>query len=540
LTSAQSFSEAFRRNAWWITFLPIVLLHALFVFTFPLNNLGGDTSNYFSMLVTGDSSLVHASGYPFLMGLPFRHGPMAALTNGVNPDLDSILLIAQHGISIIAMVALFLVVRQIYGSFTASVATLTIGMNLLFMGATSAVYPEWLQASLLIMSGWAAASGYFHTSGRGKVLWYAFSVVVFAWCFLVKFNAAVLAVLYVLPLAAERWPWKIKFLWSGVYALLVAGTIVSYQVAVQQPRTGTRRLTADTGWALLNKIQWTYGNKLAESNGLETKRWLALASALPMEYGLAGAGMFRHVDAVPSAVRTPYRPVFNRIVAADERFLNEWLRSHPVPNGFVVSLSPIPVCYFVGLFEGNDLAVKVAIEAVRADPVTFAKASWREFLGGITAFPSYPFVPSKANMPIWGFTVKEPLPHGRMRLNQPTSWGSVPYAYRSPVVWWRGLNAFESLDDIRRVDTLTILSADLAVITAVLSVIRRRRLSMETAVVLVVSAALTLFIAASAITLAFRWKEFCLALPLFAVLAGAGVGWAPREAVRLLRTPRRP
>lgn len=490
------------------------------------------------MLVTGDSSLVHASGYPFLMGLPFRHGPMAALTNGVNPDLDPILLIAQHGISIIAMVALFVVVRRIYGSFTASVATLTIGMNLLFMGATSAVYPEWLQASLLIMSGWAAASGYFHASGRGKVLWYALSVVVFAWCFLVKFNAAVLAVLYVLPLAAERWPWKTKFLWSGVYALLVAGTIVSYQVGVQQPRTGTWRLTADTGWVFLSKIQSTYHNKLAASNGLATKQWLALGSALPMAYGSAGAGMFRHVDAIPPEVRAPYRPVFDRIVTADEAYLDDWLRSHPLPEGFDVGLSPVSVCYFVGLLEGNDLAVKVAIEAVRADPVPFAKASWREFVSGITAFPSYPFVPSVANMPIWGFTVKKLLPHGRVVLNQPTSWGSLAYAYKSPVVWWPGLQAFESLGDIRRVDTLAILSADLAIITAVLSVIGRRRVNMEAAVVFVVSAALILFIAASSM-LAFRWKEFCLALPLFAVLAGAGVGWAPLEAVRLVRDLRR-
>ena len=463
---------------------------------------------------------------------------MTMLTRGDDPGLDRILLIAQHGISIVAMAALFGLLRQTYGSLTASVATLILGLNLTFIGATSSIYPEWLQASLLIMSAWAAKCAYFHTGGRGKVLWYALSVVVFAWCFLVKFNAAVLAVLYVLPLAAERWPWRIKFLWSGVYALLVAGTIMSYQVAVQQPRTGTRRLTADTGWVFLSKIQSTYHNKLAASNGLATKQWLALASALPMAYGSAGAGMFRHVDAIPSEVRAPYRPVFDRIVAADEAYLDDWLRSHPLPQGFDVGLSPVSVCYFVGLLEGNDLAVKVAIEAVRADPVPFAKASWREFVRGITAFPSYPFVPSVANMPIWGFTVKELLPHGRVVLNQPPSWGSLPYAYRSPVVWWRGLEAWDSLSKIPRLDTLIIISADLAIITAVLSVIGRRRVSMEAAVVFVVSAALILFIAASSM-LAFRWKEFCLALPLFAVLAGAGVGWAPLEAVRLVRDLRR-
>jgi hypothetical protein len=78
-----------------------------------------------------------------------------------------------------------------------------------------------------------------------------------------------------------------------------------------------------------------------------------------------------------------------------------------------------------------------------------------------------------------------------------------------------------------------------AIIIAVVSVLARRRVSMEAGVVLVVSGALTIFIIASCMTLAFRWKEFCLALPLISLLAGAGIGWAPREAVALARDFRR-
>ena len=43
-------------------------MRVLYIFTFPLNNVGVDTSNYYYMLINGTTSLSHASGYPFLIG----------------------------------------------------------------------------------------------------------------------------------------------------------------------------------------------------------------------------------------------------------------------------------------------------------------------------------------------------------------------------------------------------------------------------------------------------------------------------------------
>jgi hypothetical protein len=526
--------------AMWVTFLPIVVVHVLFMFTFPLNSRGGDTPNYFTMLVKGDASLVHPSGYPFLIGLPFRHQPMSSLASGDKADLEHVLLIAQHGIAIVSMVALFVLVRRIYGSVTASVGTLILGMNITFMGAMSATYPEWMQASLLILSGWAAGCAYFHAGGRGKVLWYLLSAVLFSWCFLTKFNASVLVVLYALPLAAERRPWRQKLLWTGICALLVVVTVLTYEVTFQQPRAGTRRLTADSSWVLLTRIQTAYANQLDASNGLATKRWLALAAALPLQYDVAGPGLFRHVDAVPRAVRAPYRPLFDRLVKANDAFLDDWLRSHPVPSGFTVGVSPIPVCYYVGLFECNDLGVKVAIEAVRAAPITFAKTVWRDFLEAASAFPQSALSPTVANMRLFHFTVNRRLSNGFVLLNPSSSPAhAVPYSYRFPVVWWPGLQWFEWMNNLPGLEMLTRMLVATAIIIAVVSVLARRRVSMEAGVVLVVSGALTIFIIASCMTLAFRWKEFCLALPLISLLAGAGIGWAPREAVALARDFRR-
>lgn len=535
VTDAGRYSQV----AWWVTFLPIVVVHALFIFSFPLNDRGGDTPNYFTMLVKGDSSLVHPSGYPFLIGLPFRHGPMSALIHDDDPamkaDLERGLLITQHGISIVGMVALFVLVRRIYGSAAASVATLILGLNVNFMGATSATYPEWLQATLLILAGWAAGSAYFHPDGRRKLLWYALSVVLFSWCFLTKFNASVLAALYALPLAAERRPWRSKLIWSGAMALLAVSTVLAYEVLVQEPRTGTRRLTADTSWVLLTRIETVYGNKLAASNGLATKRWLALAAVIPMHYEVAGAELFRRVDAIPSAVRAPYRPVFDRFANANEAFLDDWLRSHPVPNGFTVGVSPIPICYFVGLFEANDLGVKVAIEAVRAAPITFAKSVWREFLAAAGRFPQSDLSPTVGNMQAYRYRVSMQLPHRWVLLNQPPRPAYVPYSYRVPAVWWPGVKLFDWLNTFPGFELFTRLSVAIATVIAIVSVVARRRINVEAGVVLVVSGTLAIFILASCITLAFRWKEFCLAVPLISLLAGAGAGWAPRELVALVR-----
>ena len=528
----QSARGARGRAAAWLVFVPIVALHGLFLATYPLNNQGGDTANYFQMLVDGKSSLVHAGGYPFLAGLLFRRAPFASMASYAPASFDSWLQAMQHAVLLGAIAALFAFVRRVYGSVTAAFAALSVGLNLQLLGAASSAYPEWMQAALLILAGCSAGYAFVQTSGARKTALYGLSVVFFTWCFLVKFNAAVLAVLYLGPAIGERESLPRKLLWLVGFSALAVGNLAVYEYAFHQPTTGTRRLTADTGWVLLTRIQNVYSNELRPSSGLDTKRWLALATALPMRYDVAGPGMFTHVAAVPAEVRAPYREIFDRITSADESFLDDWLRTHSIPPRFNVGVSVIPVCYYVGLFEGNDLGVKVAVEAVRARPATYVDAVLRDFRASARYQQRYPLFPLPANMQSFGFSVARERPDGRARLTQnPRPW-DVPYGYRTPVVWRRGVTAFAWISGFRIPAPLVSTLMAIALAAAAIRALLRRRIDIQDGLVLTLAAGLVSLVLASCMTLEFRWKELCLAMPLIAVLASVGATWPLRIATR--------
>ena len=523
----------------WLVFVSILCLHGVFVATYPLNSRGGDSANYYQMLVEGRSSLVHAGGYPFLVGLPFRRAPFAAMAADAPWRFETILQISQHGLLLGALVVLFLFLRRTYGSLTASLATLGLGLNQQLLGAASSTYPEWLQAVLLILAGCAAGHAYRHISGSRKILWYCVSITFFAWCFLVKFNAAVLAVMYLAPAIAERGTLLRKALCGVGCAAVAAGHIAVYQFAFHQPTTGTPRLTADTGWVLLTRIQSVYGNELLPSSGLETKRWLALASALPARYDVAGPGLFSHVGAVAPEVRAPYRPTFQRIVSADDKFLDAWLREHPLPPNFNVGVSVIPVCYYVGLFEGNDLGVKVAMEAVVSRPRVYIATVLRDVLAAVSTQQRYPLYPLPDNMPAFGFAMASERADGRTQLTQhPQPW-NVPYGYRAPVVWWSGVNAFAWMSRYRVPAPLVSSLIALAILVAAVGSAVRRRIALEDGIALTLGICLVTLVVASCMTLEFRWKELCLAMPLISTLAALGATGPIRLGARLIHRIRR-
>lgn len=516
-----------------LALLLVLAAHLLFIKTYPLNSRGGDTGNYFSMLRDGKSSLVHAGGYPFLIGLPFRHGPLADLPATAPARFERVLQRTQHGIALIGVLVLFAFVRRVYGTIAASLATLGVGTNLQLLGGTSSTYPEWLQSALFVAAASSAGWAYLESRGTRKALLYALSVVSFSWCFLVKFNAAALAIMYVPAFVAERERLTRKLLWLVMYASIAFANIALYELAFHRPTTGTYRLTADTGWVLLTRIQSVYHNQLSPDSGPNTKRWLALSAALPMHYEFAGPGMFSHVNAVPAEIRAPYRPVFDWIMGADDASLDRWLAAHPVPPGFNVGVSGIPVCYYVGLLEGNDLGIKVAGEAVRSDPSTYAAVVWRELLAAMTTNQREALFPVPGNMPAFGFSIFKELPEGRVRLRQTSQPSSVPYAYRNPTVWWPGVRLIAGEYERFVPAGLVTGLAAFAILVAAVGAAVRRRLAFAEVTTLTAAVCLLTVVLASCLTYQFRWKELCLVLPLAATLAGAGLSWAPRELLNL-------
>src|SRR5215831_7045948 len=113
--------------------LVVFIARVLFVITYPLNDFGGDTHNYLTMLLQGRSSLVHAGGYPFLVGLPFR---IPLIQSGLVSVLPYMILILQHTVDVLVLLFLYGVASSLYGRMAGTIAMLLEGLSIQRLSAT--------------------------------------------------------------------------------------------------------------------------------------------------------------------------------------------------------------------------------------------------------------------------------------------------------------------------------------------------------------------------------------------------------------------
>jgi hypothetical protein len=469
------------------------------------------------MLLHGQSSLVHAGGYPFLIGLPFRaEGFYLWLGNA----LPYVLLILQHAIDGIALIVLYRISLHIYGLVGAGVTVLLAGLNLQSLACTSATYPEWLQSDLLVFSLSASYFAYRHEEFRAKRLLYGVAAFAFTWCVLVKFNVAVLGWFLILAIALEQLNLKRKLVLAGTCALVAVATVVPYLRFYQYSTTGTYKLTYDTAWVLLSRVQFAFGNTLDPNAGLNTRRWLALSSVLPRSYEFAGPVLFSRVDAIPPQVRAPYRARYGYLVNAESDVVNRVLASKGLPDGFQVGLSAIPVAYYLGLPE-SDLGARAAIEAVRARPAAFASVVVKEVGQTMSGWGGDALFANEAKMATFGLT---PTYRGRLGfvwMAQRAAYSSVPYSFSVPIFWAPGVRLFTILNSYALPACWPSLALGFAVLAAAGRIAIHRRIDLQSTVTLLLALLTIMMIVVSIVTLAFRWKEWRLVLPLVCLLGGA-------------------
>jgi hypothetical protein len=500
----------------------VVLFRLLFITTFPLNDLGGDAGNYAAMLREGTSSLVHAGGYPFLIGPPFR---LVVRLADLGPrDAAAFLLILQHAIDLAALAVLYRVAADIFGWLAATIAVVVAGTNLESLGATSSTYPEWLQAALLVISFAAVYYAYVGEAFDRKLGWYALAAFAFSCCILVKFNAAVLVFVFLAAVVFERLSPARKAAIAATCLAVGALTITSFIVLYHRPSTGTSALTHDRSWVLLTKVQMVFENHLDPANGLDTRRWLALSMVLPRSYEFAGPGMFSHVDAVTPAIREPYQRQYGHLLTAEDPVLAEVFARSTLPEGFSVGLSAIPVAYYVGLAESDRLGVRVAAEAVRARPAHYAATVGRETVSAFRLWPGgSPYPASVDSFSVFGATVRTELPFGHVRLDQRRDYWNVPFSYTVPIVWWPGVRIISKLNEASPPMSWFVALAALALIIAVGRVVRHRAVDMGAATTFLLAAVVIVVVLVSVATLQFRWKEARLIVPILSVLSASAL-----------------
>jgi dolichol-phosphate mannosyltransferase len=434
------------RLGWaWLGFAVAAISHLLFFYTYPLNHLGGDTVGYYYVLTNRISNLLFAPGYPVAFSLPLRWDFLNRLANAHPAAFRSTLLFTQHAMELAALALLLVVLARTYNRLTAALGVAIAGYSPRAMGVTSSVYPEWLQGSLA-MTSYCLAALAFHTPSRlRKTILYSAAFVTFAWCILVKFNAVPFGAGLLLFFLFEKASWRER---AKMFAVSFGSAFVFYSVFVlwfHKPYTGTFALTRDRSWVLMTRLFLTYGNRLPYPQGIASKRWLAMNELLPKDYSVASVGIFLSDDVVPKEVRAVGKKV-KYLMTADEKVVDQVLRTHHLPEGFHISMSFLPISYFVGLKESDDLGVTVFRESVLHDPVPYLRGIWHDSVSSLRFANTEPLYPTAEMFD--GVTEKLiPIGGNMLRMERlPAS--QLPYDSSEPFIWAPGLRLFSSIGNL--------------------------------------------------------------------------------------------
>jgi hypothetical protein len=420
------------------------------------------------------------------------------------------------------LAVLMVVLARAYNRLTAIIAVVMLGLSLQGLGVTSSVYPEWMQADLLIL---ALCLAYFAWMADGfvrKAFWYALSFAMFTWSYFTKFNVLVFLPVLFLFIALEKGPWTRR---AKLLAAALAFAFLNYAFFVfsyHRPRTGTVDLSYDHAWVLLTKLDMTYRD-LPYPQGIATKRWLALSSVLPPTYNVAGIGMFENVNSAPKEIRVAYRRAAGYLLTADERTLDDVLRRHSLPKGFSLGVSPIPIAWYIGLKESDQLGIKVFRESIFHRFAQYLRAT-KDQVHGAVLVPNYmPLFPTSDNVGVYSAKLV-PLDENLLRIDLRPGDHSLPYSYSDPFIWRPGYEFFSWMMSIETPQRRIVILLLVGFIGAlILAVIDRRRFPAVASAVL--TAQLAGYVVVSCAVLDYRWKEARLALPVIAILVGIAAGW---------------
>ncbi len=478
-----------------ITFLIILIFRLVFMVTYPLN-VAGDGDAYFRMIGYGRSHLIHASGYPFIFGLPFQiyrsitglqltderlkkvtqpmdgsneqqestlseqekkplenPSPNAGnppqievmitqktldLVNNSNftsqfntsfneelfvalkthlnkkmyfqqlldelkqkhsihlsdtdkkallrasilrePQYSSkkllfrlMLLITQHSVDLLMIVALFFLVQHIFGQNAAILSILLYGLDVFNIAYVSQTRPAWFQGVLLVFFLWSIHRAYQSTEASKKITSYALSAFIFSWMVLVKYNAFMLVPVYLVTLLHEKTSWKIRIISLTVISFVFLSVVQSYILFFHKPTTGTKDLNYDSG-LIMRKVapDYTPEKKLSAQMGIHTKRYLVVGWLLhDKKPVLSQHSVYEHIDSLPPEYRAPYRQKYLYLLDADHKVLDDLIKTTNMPDDYAGDYTK--VVYFLGLKVADQLGKKMFFEVITQNFLTYLK-----------------------------------------------------------------------------------------------------------------------------------------------------------------------
>jgi hypothetical protein len=540
-----------------LTLAAVLAVKLLFLVTYPIN-ISGDGATYYQMMRYRLSNLAHASGYPWLVTLPLA-GPRALLkatigrlTGGERrPDAAGTttahrkamrvpglyVSIANHLLDALAVMCLFLVLREAISVPAAVLGALVYGLDPWNVQWATLTRPEQVQSNVLVLLLGAVYLAYRLGDGRRKALAWAAAGVLFVLGVLVKYNALFLLPLPALALLLDARPWRAR---AGYAAAATGAGLAFYWafiVLFHAPTTGTYDLAYARGHNLFVRLERNPTPLYDPDNGLASRKLAILVRELPPEpVACCGATLFAHLDFVPPEERRPHRERFLPLLATRDAAEVErwWMAVRDRPAGKQTSIH-----YYIGLAEADRLLSEVFFETVRARPAAYLAGSWRFFVNAFSASPDVlvPVVTTALGVePPLDVLARpdaaRPLGLGFVRL-PPDARSRVLGYDKSAAVWRPGAYLVTGALAVTRVPTLLLWL--LAAAGAALAIASGGEGAADPPVArwgpALLVALLVVFIAAWSLVFDFRNKDLRLVQPLLTMLATLGV----YQTVRLLR-----
>ncbi len=379
-------------------FVVLTCLQLVFSYTYPLNIGNFDSYNYLHLIYTGDSHLIHATGYTFILS------GFLGLLNWM-PQVDYLenlhwlrqLQFTQLSIHLLIGLGIYLLVHKIFGFWVSLITIILMGSNLSLMANVNSVSPEWLQGDLAILSFLLLIEARNSVSLKKLVL-ILFSALLFAAAYLVKYNTLLVAPAFLGILLFGYGQIKLvnRIGLCILYFTTCTILIVTFANTHHFKTTGTKQLSYDHAWVLTASLPNGYFLYSPNDLGINALRFIALVKSTPIP---PPNDITWYFDMGPNLEeRVIFQKHYQEIQGLTRQELIRYVNAKPFPVNFTAFNSSIGLYYFYGLSITDQLGIKVFIEALTDYPLIFLKRSYVSMKGLLITPPPAQYYALSSNI----------------------------------------------------------------------------------------------------------------------------------------------
>lgn len=428
-------------------FIVLTCLQLVFFYTYPLNIGNSDSYNYLKFIYTGESHLIHAAGYSYILR------EALGLLNWMPPAdyLQNLhwlrqLQFTQLSIHLFCCLGIYLLVNKIFGFWISLIAIILIGSNLSLIANVNSASPEWLQGDLAILSFLLLIEARNFVSLK-KLVFVLFSALLFAAAYLVKYNTLLVTPAFFGVLLFGHGQKKIVNIIGLCVLYLTACTILIYTFANTHhfKTTGTKQLSYDHAWVLTASLPNGYFLYRPNDLGVNTLRYIALVKSTPLP--LPNDLTFTFDMGPNPKEQVIFQKHYQEILSLTRQELIQYVNDRPFPENFTAFNSSMRLYYFYGLSITDQLGIKVYIEAITNYPLIFLKRSYETIKGLLITPPPTQYYPIYSDIKGFVFEGDQPI-SGKLSLkyNDQRYPEFAPYFNPSRKVNFYGVQVFDYLN----------------------------------------------------------------------------------------------